>query len=200
MLLLGVLLLWPAILHGDVFGFNDTVSYLRGADTVWAKLTGHSDAFFATPVSDIAPGATKAEPGMVLYGRSLYFGLFLYLGLLAKSFWVPVVLQALAAGAAIVGIVRHFVDPAHERAFARTCLAAFALLALTPLPFFVCFLMPDLVVGLAIPVAALLLCRWRVERLWWRIGMLALLAFAALSHSTAVALLGLLAVAGLAAA
>ncbi|MBB4858139.1 hypothetical protein HNO88_001453 [Novosphingobium chloroacetimidivorans] len=198
--LLGLLLLWPALLHGDVFGFNDTVSYLRGADTVWAKLTGHSDAFFGNATPAGAQAAPAAPPGMVLYGRSLYFGLFLYLGLLAKSFWVPVVLQALAAGAAIVGMVRHFVDPSDERAFARTCLAAFALVAVTPLPFFVCFLMPDLAVGLAIPVAALLLCRWRFERARWRAGLLALLAFAALAHSTAVAVLGLLAVGGFAAA
>lgn len=200
--LLGAVLLWPALLHGDVYAFNDTVSYLRGADTIFAKLTGEHAAFFAAPPGPNAAEAATATAGetMVLYGRSLYFGLFLYLGLLLGSFWVPVVLQTATAGAVIVGAVRHFVEPADERAFLRACLAAFALVACTPLPFFACFLMPDLVVALGLLAAALLLCGWRRERRGWRVALLAVLAFAALSHSTAVAVFALLGLGGLLAA
>ena len=203
--LLGLGLLWPALVAGDVYGFNDTVSYLRGADTVVAKLIGRHDPFFtASAPAECAPSVSGQREGscageeappptetMVLYGRSLYFGLFLYPGLLA-GFWLPVAVQALATGAVIVAAVRHFVDPSRVRAFLGATLAAFGLAALTPLPFFVCFLMPDLAVGLALLAAALLLGGWRRERWRWRVGLGLLLAFAALSHSTALAVLALL--------
>lgn len=187
--LLGAVLLWPGLIHGDVFVFNDTISYLRGADTLFFKAFGHQDPFFAGhgAAAPAGSGAAESGQGMVLYGRSPYFGLFLYTGFLAGSLWVPVVAQALAAGAVLVALVRHFVDPAQESAFLRACCAVFALAALTPLPYFVCYLMPDLTVGLALPAIALLLTGWRRERKAWRLGLLALALFAALAHSTAVA-------------
>lgn len=196
-LLGAVILLWPALLHGDFFVFNDTVSYLRGADTLFVKLLGHQDAFFAAPPQaggQIAPsvGAGEARK-LVLYGRSIYFGLFAYSGLLLGSLWVPIVLQALAASAVVVGVVRHFVDPEDRRAFRIASLIAILVLAVTPLPFFVCYLMPDLAVGLALVAAALLLCGWQRERATWRYGLMALVIFAALAHSSAVAVIGLLA-------
>ena len=198
--LLGLLLLWPGLIHGEVYGFNDTVSYMRGIDTVLAKFTGYGAPFFAGHEGPGGAGAAEAGEKMVLYGRSLYFGAFVYLGLLCGTFWVPAILQALVAGWAVVAVVRHFVDPADRARFRAACLTAFAMLACTPLPFFVCFLMPDLAVGLALPAAAVLLAGWQRERRAWRLGLLALLVFAALAHSTAVAVLALLGLGGLAAA
>jgi hypothetical protein len=199
--LLGLLLLWPGLVHGDVYVFNDTISYLRGADTLFLKLFGHQDPFFAAPPGSgaAAPAADAPQAGrtMVLYGRSIYFGLFLYLGFLAGSLWVVVVAQAAAAGAVLVALVRHFVDPADEPAFARACLLTFAVAACTPLPFFVCYLMPDLAVGLALPAMALLLVGWKRERWVWRAGLLALAVCAGLAHSTAVALFVLFGLVGL---
>lgn len=189
--LLGMLLLWPALVLGDVFAFNDTISYLRGADTLAYKFFGDHHPFFAVPMMsgvEVMPSSADVGHSMVLYGRSIYFGLFLYSGLLASSLWVPVVAQALAAGALIVALVRHFVDPADQSAFRRACLITFAVAACTPLPFFVCYLMPDLAVGLALPAMALLLVGWERERLIWRYILFALCVFAALAHSTAVAL------------
>ena len=199
--LLGLVLLWPGLIHGDVYVFNDTISYLRGADTLFLKAFGHQEPFFApVHVAGGAPGPGAIGEGgrtMVLYGRSIYFGLFLYTGMLLHSLWVPVIAQALATGAVLVAIVRHFIDPAREAAFRRACLAAFAIVAVTPLPFFVCYLMPDLAVGLALPGMALLLVGWRRERPVWRVGLLALAVFAALAHSTAVAVFTLFGIAAL---
>lgn len=200
--LLGLVLVWPYLLFGDVFVFNDTISYLRGADTLAQKLVGYQHPFFApgqpADALSAASGGAPTDAGrkMVLYGRSIYFGMFLYPGLLF-GFWLTVLLQALAAGGLIVALVRHFTDPARRPAFLAACIAAFVLVACTPLPFFVCFMMPDLAVGLALPAAVILLCGWHRERPAWRAGLVALCLFAALAHSTAVAVMALLALGAL---
>ncbi|EIZ79019.1 membrane protein [Novosphingobium sp. Rr 2-17] len=214
--LLGLALLWPALVSRDVYAFNDTASYLRVAGTAIKAITGiDADQPWQTDKSSArqqAPGnaenpvtrsavqgvrQAQTSGSLVIYGRSLYFGAFLYLGALAGSFWLPVILQALLSAIVIVGLVRHFVDPAHKRAFSATCAVSFALCACTSLPFFVCFLMPDLLVGLALVSAAILLVGWRRERSAWRIGLSLIAAYAALSHSTAIAVLAVFGFAGL---
>jgi hypothetical protein len=198
MLFLGLVFLWPGLVLGDVYAFNDTASYLRGAGKAIESTTGIDTAttWPSTGVAPAAPSAPNAKSGspdgLVLYGRSVYFGAFLFLGALAGTFWLPVVLQALLSAMVILAVVRQVVDPTRARAFALVALAAFATCACTSLPFFVCFLMPDLVAALGVVAAVLIITGWRRERWTWRLALLAVTVFAALSHSSAVLLLGLL--------
>jgi hypothetical protein len=210
LVLLGLAFLWPALLNGDAFQMKDSISYVRAADTAVVKLVGFHNPNFSENVhvdtAAAAQHAGNAPPApapviapLVIYGRSVYFGLFLYLGTLIGSLWLPIVVQALVAGAVVVAVVRHFVEPADERRFVLACLASFAFLALTSLPYFVSFLMPDLLVGLALVCATLMLTGER-ERMGWRLAFLAIGCFAALAHSSAVALLFVLGLGGLLAA
>lgn len=204
MLLLGLIFLWPGLVLGDVYAFNDTASYLRGAGKAIEAVTGIDSRSMwpgagSTAVAGGGVDMTSDAPSsdsMILYGRSVYFGAFLYLGWMAGSFWIPVLLQALLAGTVLLALVRQIVDPKQTRAFAKVSLATFTAGACTSLPFFVCFLMPDLLVTLGVAAAVLILTGWQRERWTWRLALLAISTFAALSHSSAILLLGLLGAGG----
>jgi hypothetical protein len=66
---------------------------------------------------------------------------------------------------------------------------AFALLQATTLPFFVCFMMPDVLTGLAILSATALLLFWHRDGVAARAFWIAVMTAAGLSHSTNVPLL-----------
>lgn len=198
--LLGLLFLWPAVLNGGAFFFNDTTAYIRGIDAAVYKLTAVPSDWTAelvaeTRASPATAGATPRPAAAtpvrpVLLGRSAYYGAILYLGVVLGSFWPFLLLQAMLGAACLIGLVRHFVDPGEERRFRGAVIAVFAVCLLTPAPFFVCLLMPDIFSGLAIAAAAMVLCGWERETRAGRIGLVALLAFAALVHSSNILLLG----------
>lgn len=207
--LLALVLVWPALLNGAPFLFSDTTGYIRAADAVVFKATGHASVW-----SDViaGSGAPAAEPGQragassftknVIVGRSIVYGLILYLGVLCGSLAVPVVVQAALAGAVVIGGARHFADPGNDsgrepRAFVRLAGAAIGVAAITALPWFAGFLMPDIFAGLAIFAAVIVLTGWAREPLAWRLFWAGVLCLAALVHSSHVLLLVGLGVAGL---
>ena len=117
----------------------------------------------------------------ILLGRSIYYGLFAYLGVLAGSLWWVVVLQALFVGTALVGFARHVVDPADRTRFTWFCLSLTGLLALTPLTYFVSVIMPDALTGITIMAGAVLIVGWWA---WAAAG-----TYGALAHSSHVLIL-----------
>ncbi len=209
LLLLAPLLLWPAIVNGGAFFFSDTSSYIRTIDALAVRVIDRpsdwttertmrvmpATARHATPVRSSVIAAAEAP---VLAGRSPYYGALAYLGVLGGSFWIVLAIQALAAMTVVLGAMRHAVSPERHRAFAVAVAGAAALMAITPLPFYVSMLMPDLFAGLAIVAAAVLLTGWRRETRAGRLGWLALAAYGALTHSaTMLILLAMVAAAAL---
>lgn len=195
----GLLFLWPALVNGGPFYFNDTTAYVRGVDAAVFHTTGMSSEWTGiakqTAPTTPKPGATVAAhaPALaikpVLLGRSAYYGMILYLGVLLGSFWVVIALQALIAAFTGIVLLRHFVDSADQRRFAVAAVAMFLILAVTPLPFFVCLLMPDLFSGLVIVAAAAILLGWDREPAPFRCYLVAVLALSALVHSSNVLLI-----------
>lgn len=213
LVLLGLLLLWPAAVNGGPFLFPDTSAYIRGVDAAMVRLTDHRtewsnadvlsiakrSAAAATAAPKPAPNVTSSSqpPKPVLLGRSVFYGLLAYAGVLAGSLWFTIILQALLAGAVVIGFLRHFVDPRQERRFTAAAVAATVCVAATPLPWFVSMVMPDFLTGLLIVAAAAIVAGWRRETMAGRGFWIGVAAFAALAHSSHVLMLFLLAAAAL---
>lgn len=209
LILFGLALLWPAFVNGAPFLFSDTLSYLHGAAVFFFKLTHHHSAWEHLLADLSSSGGTdSAASGLasqdadksarivkmpVELGRSIYYGLLLYSSAITGTLWTPAVVQALLTSTALLGITRHFVDPASPRTFVTAFLVALAVLMITPLPYYVSFLMPDLLTGLGLVAAAALVVGWRRETTGWRVAWAAIALFAALSHSSNVLILGALA-------
>jgi len=195
LVLLGLLMLWPAWVNGVPFLFRDTTAYVHAADAAMLRATGHATAWSndtvvrASAVRAVAmPAGEAAAAAPVLLGRSIFYGLLGYLGAVTGSLWTVVVVQALVVGAVIVGVVRHLVDPASPR-FAGAVAAATLALATTPLAWFASMVMPDVMTGLAVVAAAVLLAGWQREQWRGRAFWFAVLAYAALVHSSHVLIL-----------
>lgn len=204
LLLASVMLLWPGVVNNGPFYFNDTTAYVRGVDAAVFRATGISSVWTVKTPKPAAAAPEKApvvvaprapiDSRPVLLGRSAYYGIILYFGVFLHSFWAVMLLQALIATSVVMILLRHFIDPGEGRRFAIVTVAMLALLSMTPLPFFVCLLMPDLFSGITIVAAAVVLVGWRRERPLVRGYLVAVLALTALVHSSNVLLIGSLAV------
>jgi hypothetical protein len=172
-------LLWPAIYNGQPFFFSDTTAYVRGADAAVQKLTGH-----ATPWSE-APtlrSVSSVNNQTVLAGRSPYYGLLLYSGEITGGFWLSVALQAAAVLAAIALTLRAAQIPIWPYAPA----AGIILAAVTGVPFFASYLMPDLFAGVAVLGCAVLLAVRRWLGKWQYVAWLVLVALSLMVHDSHV--------------
>jgi len=203
--LVAAALCWPALLNGQAFLFSDTPAYLKGAAAGFEKFLHLSSPWLAPgpaaaagaptpPASRSTPGAAQAadfesspEKKGVLAGRSVYYGAFVLAAYHLAGLWAPVFLQGLLAVAAI-GIAlrasRTAVLASPGRAWGFVALMVLG----TSLPFFVSVLMPDLLTGLAILMAATLLAFELTPG--QRGGCLATLCFAALAHSSNLLVMG----------
>jgi hypothetical protein len=208
---LGLLVLsalcWAPLFNGQPFFFADTTAYVRGADFAVAKVLG-----ITTVWSDIAAqkaagldttkgsqpldvkSLSSVQDKAVLAGRSVYYGFFIYLGHIISGFWLSVLAQAiLIATSVFLTLCALF-----RQAIVYSAIALFGLAALTPLSFFIGFLMPDVLAGVAILACVnLIVFSHRLqllEQAFWFVA----LSFALVSHtshlliSVGLAVLGLL--------
>ena len=198
-LLASALLLWPLLLNADYIYFHDTLAYLRYPAQAFRRFFGIElglSAAVAPPpeAAATAPGAPAAAGGggavddTVAAGRSIYYGAMLYAGALLGGLWAGILFQLGCVLLAVHMTLDALLGPERRRRFP----AVIALLAVaTPLPFFVCYLMPDVFAGIAILAIANLFALEGALAPWKRLLWLALLAMALLFHTshTAVALL-----------
>ena len=219
-MLASALLLWPLLLNGSPLYFYDTTAYLRYPALAFQKLLGVESNLSAallgtgtdpgadpgaapTPSATTppdthsdTPSAPSAGPGpadtdTVAAGRSIYYGVMLYAGALLGGLWVGILFQLGCVALAIHMTLAALLGPGRRRLYP----AVMAVLAVaTPLPFFVCYLMPDVFAGIALLAVANLFAFDRGLAPWRRLLWLGLLALALLFHSshTATALLLLL--------
>ena len=200
-LVLPFLLSWPAWFNGQPFLFQDTTAYIKGAASAanllvetetarnWltAGMTPADDARAAkaaaagaTPVP--APSAqlsSSPDKSGVISGRSIYYGMFMFLTACLLGLQGIPLLQALLATAMITTFLRQRYTIDY-----RTIAATLLLLAVaSPLPFFNSMLMPDVFAGLGIAGVVALIMMPRAPggvRLFW-----ALLTVAAVLFHTA---------------
>lgn len=199
-----IVLLWPAIVNGGPFWFPDSSTYIRGADAAIVTVTGQpsewSDLLVELPppsethadsepaqTSKGAQAQTRWEPARpVLTGRSIYYGMTLYLPMRLFGPWGGIVFQALVVAGLIVSAL---VIVARETALdARVVVPAMiaALIALTPLPFYASMLMPDVYSGVLILLLATVIVFWSALRIRTRVGLLCACAVIATFHGSHV--------------
>jgi hypothetical protein len=197
--LIALAALWPAALNGGPFFMADTPSYARGAASGFFKAFGlkteWTDEYFRVyagsragapqPADDEAEAAdATGQIPVTLSGRSIFYGVVLYLAHLIGSLWIIVLLQGLLAAGCIVLTVHTISRVVGTRMRASgLIMIGLLLVAATPLAFFAGYLMPDIFGGFALLATANILFLWRnlsrTERAFW----LALLAYSLLVHS-----------------
>ena len=193
--LLGI---WPALTNGSPFFYYDTTAYVRGADFAISKVLGSR---FATewakdqrrviqPKSSVAgadPPAVGQKAGrrVVLAGRSIIYGVLLYLGELSGGMWLSVIVQSFIA----VYLVFIFVVRTLGLEFRYFLISYGVLLVASPLPFFASFLMPDVFAGFLVLTFAILATSWDRLGIFDRSITCTILLCAVLSHITHLGLL-----------
>lgn len=204
--LIALAALWPAAVNGGPFFMADTPSYARGAASGFFKLFGvktdwtneYLRVYAAKPDATTQTANESSEEPRVagqipvtISGRSIFYGVVLYLSHLAGSLWIIVILQSLLAAGCIVLTVGAISRAAGTRVQAAS-LAVIGLLMLvaTPVAYFAGYLMPDIFGGFALLATAHILFLWRnlsrPERGFW----LALLAYSLLVHSVNMIMVG----------
>lgn len=200
-------LLWPPLVNGEPFFMPDTTTYMRGADAGIYKLTGMrtewTDEFLARYGSEPASSAPTAEasvppgsqePPVTLSGRSVYYGLLLYMGRLLGSFWLVAIGQAVLTATCIILTIRKLRGEIGARFRVReAAIWGVGLAVLTPVGYFAGYLMPDLFAALGLLALAHLISFWRRDSTKLRAFWLFVLAAALLVHSANILVLAALA-------
>jgi hypothetical protein len=202
LLIATLILLWPAAVNRQPFLFADTTAYVRGADAAVFKATGiaspWTDELFrrlAVPVRPVVAQPAAAQPASesqsraVLSGRSIYYGLFLYLLMMPLgSFWPVAIVQALLTSLCLFLTWKRFDGERVRPAWLFPSIVG-ALSVATPLAYFACYVMPDLFAALGV-LASVLLLLAREQRRGETVFWFAILIAAALFHSADLLIIG----------
>jgi hypothetical protein len=201
-------LLWPALINGGPFWFPDTSNYVRAADGAVVYATGRRSEWSdrLTVVSEQATVTTEAassdvsqlKPTRPVYsGRSIYYGLLLYLPLILLGIWGSVVVQALITTGVLV-FVGGILARELRLAPSHTLVSGGAILVLvTPLPFYTSMLMPDVYSGLLILTLAVAIAFFDTLSRPERWGLVLISALFATFHTTNLLITGAVAAAAL---
>lgn len=196
--LLTLLGIWPALSNSQPFFYPDTPAYIRGADLAISRILGNQ---FATDwasdprraidpespaVASELPSSTQAKNRrVVLAGRSIIYGALLYLGHAFRGMWFSVVVQSFMA----IWLVFIFIVKTLRLDFESFLIVVGFLFLASPLPFFLSFLMPDVLAGfLILAFAILAMSGDRLNRAEYAYTI-AVSVFAVLSHATHLLLL-----------
>lgn len=197
-------LAWAGILNRGPFWFPDTSAYIRGADGAVVALTGHksewSDHVTVNAVhSSGADSSADPLPPMrtdrvPLAGRSIYYGMIIYLMLELGGPWGALFGQSLLVGAILILCSRPalralFKNGDAPKTYLWHVVGAITLAsALTSLSFYTMMLMPDVFAGLGIMILVTLTVfgQWTLR---WEYVLLTLCCCAILAfHSANIAI------------
>jgi hypothetical protein len=147
--------MWTGIVNGQPFFFTDSTNYIRAADMAMHIASGRTfstqwtgrylqemSAEGSLPAKGTGTSSARHNDlaqGMVMAGRSPYFGALMYAGYLSSDFWSFILLQAMVSYALIILTLRRF-DVATNTNIA---VAVVMLAATTSLPTYNSLLLPD---------------------------------------------------------
>ncbi len=193
LLLASALLLLPAAWNGLPLMYPDTPTYLRGAETGLSAWLGPGRLRPWLQESPQAPptraaGLSAPQEGVVLAGRSVYYGALLEAAHLAGSLWWAAAVQALCLAWLLRLLLVETWGLATPAFLASTSLLAVA----TPAGLFAGFLMPDIFAGIALLATALLLAPGAAQRPGRRTALALLLLFALCAHASHLATVAVL--------
>jgi len=198
---------WVALINGQPLFHPDTSAYVRGPDFAVVYFFGNGFATSWTQKRTLegdqkpANSATSPEANQlprfnspfdksVLSGRSIYYGALLYLGHLAGDLWLPVILQ----GAVFVYLTYTLVVTCLRFSLSTLLIVDLIILILTPISFFVSYLMPDIFASFLVLGIIILFAFWDVLKKRDRIIVSMVVLYSAVVHSSNLLLLLTLAV------
>lgn len=176
-------ILWPAFVNGGPFWFPDTSNYIRGADAAFVTVTGLPSDWSDRLVlpkgengleahneeKDVGLNGRHSLPRplggkLVITGRSIYYGSLIYLPIRFFGPWAAIIVQAALISACLVfSLAIATRDLQGRRPIWPMCIIG-GLIALTPISFYTCMLMPDIWSGVTILMVALLALKSTVMR------------------------------------
>ncbi len=168
---------WPALYNGQPFFYADTSAYIRGIDAGFHRLIHRSTAWSQNETGTSA-SLSSIHDKAVLSGRSIYYGALLYLGDLSGRLWPVAFMQSAVVLIAIAFTLRALA----LFTWLRLTILSLVLAAVTPMPFFVSLLIPDIFAAITILAIANLLMDDCRKPLWPTILWTALLSAALLFH------------------
>ena len=182
-------LLWPAILNGQYIFMADSISYVRAGASVFRGIFDVDSPWLTsapaqTSAADAGADGPAGDDGYVIAGRSVYYGLILYISTWLSSLWGALIFQAACITIAIVLTARAICG-----ASLQTSLLVASFVGLTTTAsFFASYLMPDVFAAIAIlAIANLFILYPRQNRMTLLLWFL-LLAVALVSHASHVLL------------
>lgn len=199
---------WPAWFNGQPFFFPDTTAYVKGAasaaelivktDTAHQWLNADAPDADAKVQVTVAPAqyASAPDKGGVISGRSIYYGVFLFITACFLSLQFVALLQALLAVTLISSVLRE----KYTLSYRSISLLLLVLAAASPLPYFASMLMPDIFASLGIAsVIALNLIPTarRSSKIFWALLVLTAVLFHAANIMILMATLATLVVVSL---
>jgi len=193
---------WVALVNGQPFFMADTSAYVREPDfavvyffgpkfaTSWTQdrtLQGRNHITHQTAHRDDPPLNSPFE-GSMLAGRSIYYGALLYLGHLTGYFWLSVFLQA----AIFLYLCYTLVITCLRMSFLTFVILTSAILFMTPVSFYISFLMPDIFASFLILATIVFIGFWNVLGTRDKIIIFGILLYSALTHTSHLLLLAFL--------
>jgi hypothetical protein len=187
---------WVTFINGQPFFMPDTSAYIRGPDfavvyflgprfsTAWTQgRTVHGGAAAEARAESQKPAFLPLNSPFdkaMLKGRSIYYGALLYAGHLTSYFWLCVVVQAVI----FIYLSYTLVVTCLGLSLASFVWTTAVVLALTPLPLFIGFLMPDVFCGFLVLAIIILAGFWRLLILRDKVLVLAIAIFSVLGHAS----------------
>lgn len=190
-LLCALLLSAFALLNGQPFFYEDTTTYIRGANEILRRAVGDthgtdwaSSAPAALRTENAQPSLTSLETRIVLAGRSVYYGAMLLASYVSAGLWFAVFFQAVC----VAFVLRLLLVDCLELSPRFTYPVALGLGLLTPLGYFTGLLMPDIYAALTILIVAMVFIFWERMGTPGILGLAAILSFGLVSHTSHIAL------------
>lgn len=184
--LAAAMLMWPLLVAGRPTLFADTGAYWRQGRTVIVQGLGLDrgapDPFDLTLGGQVVGQSVVRDPKIAssfIAARSPIYGVFLYVTQRLGTLWLTAALQALAA-ASVIRVVWRLAAPSAARWTYLGLMAALA--AVTSLPFYASFAMPDAFTGLDVLIIVALALYWDRMGRGTRIGFWSLLAVTLTFH------------------
>ncbi len=176
------LMLAVYLLNGAPLFYHDTGGYLeQGHDILEALAVSPPQAIPSRPPGDAAPAIAAAADKTIQASRSAIYGLALATIDVVGPLDLAVLANVILIWAATFLVARRFADPAPCSAGLLTA-AALSVASLSALPFYVAFLMPDILAPVLLLMLALLCAFWGEMGRWERASAAGLAVAAILCH------------------
>lgn len=190
---------WPVIVNGGPFLLSDTMTYVRSGDAAVFRITGKSsdwtktyeERFETVQANGDKKAADAARHPVIIAGRSIYYGVFLYAAYQLGGLPIAALIQAMLAMVCLYLTVARFVPRGRSRDIQFLALTVFLCVA-SSLAFFTSYLVPDLFAGLGILAAAHLLTSKDGSSHWSSWFWTFILALSAAVHTSDVLIVGVI--------